>query len=254
MPIATTGVAITGLGGPMGYGELEVPRGDDSALRLDVSSVFADGFTYFGRQYGPTDLFVNTNGTVSFGADRLEYPTLTNSGFSRDFLAPFWADVDTRLDGEGAESGSIWVDIDAASDVVTITWDDVGLYRRDASLANTFQVQLADRGGGDFDITFRYETIEWTQGSSDVDAGARVGIVSSNAAQTQWFIPLAAATSLTTLPTLIGNTGFAGYWTLSMQSGQLRQPLSEVGQPPTGTALNDRLTGTSGADRLIGLA
>jgi hypothetical protein len=42
------------------------------------------------------------------------------------------ADIDTRLDGEGTESGPIWVDIDPISDVVTITWQNVGFYRRNA--------------------------------------------------------------------------------------------------------------------------
>ena len=77
--------------------------------------------------------------------------------------------MDTRLDGEGPESGAIWVDIDAASDVFSITWADVGFYRRNASLTNTIQLQLFDRGHGNFDVVLRYQTVHWTSG--DLEGG-----------------------------------------------------------------------------------
>ena len=269
MPVKN-GTAITGLGGPADYGEIEVPRGDDSSLRLDLRTIFEDGFNYFGRSYGAQDLFVNTNGTLSFGGARLEYPTLSNNNMSRDMLAPFWGDVDTRLDGEGAESGSIWVDLDTARDTVTITWDKVGVYRRDATVANRFQVQLTDLGGGDFTILYRYESVEWTIGTAGLDVGARAGFLAREPVASIWIMPLDSA-DLTTLPDILGNTGFRGYWEFAMQDGVLDQhppeppvtpgtpvtpepPVTEPPVTPAPPSLDDFLYGGDGKDTLYGYA
>jgi serralysin len=254
MPVTVigTGTALTGLGGPLGYGEIEVPRSDDGALQLDLSTIFEDGLQYFGRHYGPGDVFVNTNGTLSFMTAFPEYPTEVNRAIQRDLIAPFWADVDTRLDGEGAESGAIWVDLNPDSDTLTITWANVGLYRRDATLGNTVQLQLIDRGGGDFDIVFRYENIEWTTGSGYLDVGARLGFATSDLAQPNWLFTAAGATDLTDLPGLTGNSGTAGLWTFAMRGGVLNEREPEEGVILTGTAADDVITGTAGNDTLYG--
>ena len=47
-----------------------------------------------------------------------------------------------------------------------MTWDDVGYYSSQTDKLNAFQLILDDRGNGNFDITFRYEDINWTTGSA----------------------------------------------------------------------------------------
>ncbi len=246
-----------GLGGPSGYGEFEVPRSDDAALAVDLSAVFENGLMYFGTSYGADALHVNTNGTVSFGGALASYPTADNIAIQQDFIAPFWGDVDTRLDGEGAESGAIWVDIDPLQDMVTVTWDAVGVYRRNAEVFNTFQLQLIDRGGTDFDIVFRYEHIGWTLGSSTLDSGARAGLAAAGLPEPDWL-----DIDLHTLPGAIGNTGTAGLWLYQMRQGVLVDyvpvPEPDPGpQPPVGVTLhgtpdNDLIDGTTYDDILTG--
>ncbi len=236
MPIGGNGTVVTGLGGPKGYGEISLPRSDDGTLSVDVSSIFEAGFNYFGTQFTGAQLYVNTNGTVSFGTDLAQYPTADNAAMFNNVIALFWADVDTRIDGEGAESGQIWVDLDTATDTVTITWEDVGSYRRSADQTNLFQLQLVDRGSGDFDIIMRYENIDWTTGSSLDDAGARAVITGLRLPEA-----LEIGSNPATLDTTAGNTGGTG----------THQPVS--GLVLTGTPNGDVLEGAGNNDLLRGL-
>ncbi|SER12160.1 Hemolysin-type calcium-binding repeat-containing protein [Thalassovita gelatinovora] len=261
MPVSGDGTARTGLGGAAGYGEIMVPRSDDGALRLDLSVIFQDGLNYFGVAYDARSVFVNTNGTLSFLSAFAAYPTAETAAVSRDLIAPFWGDVDTRLDGEGAESGAIWVDLDAATDTVTVTWDRVGVYRRDASRTNTVQLQLIDRGGGDFDIVFRYDHIGWILGSGIEDVGVLAGLASSRLIAPDWLFAAPGAAALAQLPQSIGNTGGTGLWLYEMRAGTVGavQPVpgtiargSEAGDLLQGTGLADHLTGLGGDDVLQG--
>jgi len=70
------GTAVAGLGGSAGYGELALARSDDGAMQQDWSAVFEDGLHYFGRWFDARALFVNTNGSVSFGAPVEAFPTI----------------------------------------------------------------------------------------------------------------------------------------------------------------------------------
>jgi len=248
MPVSGNGTAVAGLGGAQGYGETSLDRSDDGSLQIDVSSVFEGGFNYFGSTFSGTQLFVNTNGSISFGTGLSQYPTAGNTASFDNMIAPFWADVDTRIDGEGAESGQVWVDLDAATDTVTITWENVGSYRRNADQTNLFQLQLVDQGGGDFDIVLRYERIDWTSGSSIDDTGARAQITALKLPET-----LEIASNTGTLDTTIGNTGVTGLWVYEMRGGGTgaHQPVSGVAL--TGTPYGDVLKGGAGNDVLRGL-
>lgn len=147
--------AQTGLGGAQEYGKTALPHTDDGSTAVDISSVFAQGITIFGQTY--STLYVNTNGTLSFGQAYSAFPISDNTTPGVPLIAPFWADVDTRLDGEAPESGGIWVDLSTATGLVTITWDDVGVFRRNAEVTNTFQIQLLNIGDGNAEIIFRYD-------------------------------------------------------------------------------------------------
>ncbi|WP_457647264.1 nidogen-like domain-containing protein [Profundibacter sp.] len=248
MPVSGNGTVVTGLGGPKGYGEIAVPRSDDGSLQVDVSSVFTAGFNYFGTHFTGTQFYVNTNGTVSFGTGLGQYPTNGNTALFDNVIALFWADVDTRIDGEGAESGQVWVDLNPATGTVTITWENVGSYRRNADLTDLFQLQLIDRGNGDFDIVIRYENIDWTTGSSLDDAGARAIITALRLPET-----LEIGTDPATLDTTVGNTGVTGMWVYEIRNGGTGTYQPVTGMVLTGTPNGDVLEGAGNDDLLRGL-
>ena len=251
-----SGAVIGGLGGPMGFGETAVARSDDGSVQFDVSSVFTGGFTYFGTYYSGSQLYVNTNGTLSFGTPFAPYPTPTNTLDGADVIGAFWADVDTRIDGEGFESGQIWLDIDTANAAVTVTWENTGVYRYDATQTNLFQVRLVNQGAGDFDIELRYARIDWTVGSANDDAGAAPQL---SAARLPLPVMLGDAA---TLDTRLGNTGVTGFWSYDMRGGTVagQTPANGVvitatapaGQTLEGDALHDILRGGPGPDVLRG--
>lgn len=251
-----TGQVDRNLGGLEGFGELAFERSDDGAFRIDARSLFPEGLTYFGNHYSGEDLWIGTNGVVSFGSEFIEFPDSTKPFPVADFIAPFWADVDTRLDGEGQESGQIWGDLEIQEGQLTITWADVGSYRRQAELTNLFQLQLTNRGAGDFDISVVYERIDWTTGTLEWDAGAWVGLngvrLPTPYIITETPADLAGAT---------GNSGASGAWLFEMRDGTLPGNVviggetlvgDENGNILTGGAQDDIQRGYDGQDILRG--
>lgn len=250
------GGLIGGLGGPRGYGEVVLPRSDDGWQRLDLGGVFAGGMRIGGTLFSPDALYVNTNGTVSLGA-----PLAMNSHGDLPqpdmaAIAPFWADVDTRLSGEAPESGRIWADLDAGNGVVTITWNDVGAFRRDAERKNAFQLQLFDRGEGDFDAVLRYDRVEWTKGALLDSTHGWAGVAAGE--DTLFQHPASGLPeALHGLDTMPGNTGEAGLWVLPFRDGAFDADLISGPEPGQGLVLeggsgNDTLIGGAGYDTLMG--
>lgn len=233
-----TGTVIRGLGGASGLGETALERSDERALAIDAGAVFSGGLNYFGTAYTGAQINVGTNGIVSFGAALTAYPQIGVDLPFVDFIAPFWADVDTRIDEEGAESGQIWIDLDAVGGHLTITWEDVGSYRYQAGQTNLFQLRLSDRGGGDFDIRLSYERIDWVSGSAADDAGAWAGFA---ARRLPYAVPLGG--DMATLDSRAGNLGPPGLWLFEMRGGTI------AGQS---LANGDILAGGAGADILTG--
>lgn len=259
MPVTGDGNAAIGLGGPAGFGETEIPRSDDGALGVDLSVIFPSGINFFGVVQDASDVYVNTNGTVTFGAALGSYPTQEALANLPALIAPYWGDVDTRLDGEGEESGGIWFDLDTTTQTATFTWDDVGVYRRDATVTNTFQLQLIARGGGDLDIVFRYQSIEWTMGTAASDLGAIAGLASPAFGDPEWLFAAANDPGLVDLPTTLGNTGVAGLWVYEMRGGAVAGLIGGVNwtgtaaaESYTGTVWNDQLSAGAGNDTIFG--
>lgn len=256
--ITGTGQAVSGLGGAAGYGETAIARADESVTRLDVSAVFEAGFTLGGVSYAAQDLFISTDGLISFGAG-VGGVQSSLSAITAPFFAIFQADVDTRLDGEGAESGGIWVDVDPVADCVTITWDQVGFYRRNASLVNTFQLQLFDRGNGGFQVVFRYQDIAWTSG--DVQGGfgglgglaALIGLRGAASGEALALPASGQETALLALATTLGNSGVAGLWVWDFLQPSVITG-SALADVLAGTAYDDAQNGLAGNDRLLGSA
>ena len=254
--ISGNGTPVTGLGGAAGYGELALARADEGSFAIDVSAVFQSGFMIGGTSYAASNLFVGIDGLVSFGTAITGLPK--NPGtLTAPFVAPFLADIDTRLDGEGAESGPVWVDIDPSSDVVTITWQEVGFYRRNATLTNTFQLQLYDQGGGNFDVVLRYGAINWVSG--DLEGGwgglggtaAFAGYDLGTAAPPVTLAASGNETALLALPQTLGNTGVAGLWVFGF-GGAVPDPVGDGADTLAGTAGADTLAGLAGNDVLLG--
>ncbi len=245
--VTGNGTAITGLGGAAGYGEIMLSRADDAALQVDVGAVFENGFHFGTQTYAASSFYVSTNGLISFGA-AVSGMQADLAALTMPFIAAFHGDVDTRLDGEGAESGPVWVDVDPVSDVVTITWQEVGFYRRNANATNTFQLQLYDQGAAGIDIVLRYEQISWTSG--DLQGGwfglggeaAQIGWRLSASGAVTWHGASGQEDPLLALPQTTGNTGAAGLWVYSTGASNVA----------SGGAGNDVLTGTASGDTLYG--
>jgi cysteine-rich repeat protein len=148
---------INGLGGPAGFGENQVPAGDEaSAGPVDIRPAFPQGLRLLNQVR--QNFFVNVNGAVSFDGGVPEWPNADLTAAPFAMAAPFWSDVDTRNGG-----GNIWYDLSAGQ--VVVTWDQVARFDRQQALRNTFQLIVDDRSDlnpGDFDIQFRYNRCEWS--------------------------------------------------------------------------------------------
>ncbi len=168
---------VTGLGGPAGFGEHALDVGDDNSSGfIDLRQIFPRGINVFGVVY--QGLFVNNNGSVSFGDPVGGVGASVLAAGSRPIIAPFLADIDTRggaiapsPGGTSTGANRVWYDLDSSAQTITVTWDDVGRFAAQTDAANAFQLSLtaAPFGvpGEDFDIAFRYEAIDWSTSTSE---------------------------------------------------------------------------------------
>ncbi len=171
----------SGLGGPAGYGENVFSssakasgNNDDGTVQVDVTAIFGPGgLSFYGVSY--TEIYINSNGFISFGAPDDAYNIGGMSSISPPAIAPFFSDVDITSGGE------IYWDIDVASGRITVTWDDVQPFGGGTS--NDFQVVITDVGGGDFTVEYIYETVTWTTVSGQV---AVAGMTDGSARDTEF--------------------------------------------------------------------
>lgn len=269
---------INGLGGTAGFGEDSVYRNDDgSSSAIDITSVFENGLNFFGTVYD--SIYVNTNGNITFSGGLSQYtPSVIGEGYTSPIIAPFWADVDTRS-GEVDEGASVggtstgsnlaWYDLDPETNTITITWDDVGYYSYHEDLTNAFQLQLTETGNdGSFDITFRYENIDWLTGDASGGSGglggtmARAGFTAGDGNTYYELIPSGTEAMLTLENTFIGSQSEPGVWKYSVQDGQVigigQQNVDDVidgddsDNIMDGGSGNDTLNGGAGNDTLAG--
>ena len=163
-----------------------VPGSSTLAANDDGSSPSTSiGFmaNFFGTNH--SNLFVNNNGNVTFGG---ALPTYTPFGLtaatSRPIIAAFFADVDTRGTSSAllTYGASTFATNDTISrNVFVANWIGVGYFNSQSNRLNNFQLLLVDRSGGDFDIVFNYDAINWETGAASGGAGglggfsARVG-------------------------------------------------------------------------------
>jgi VCBS repeat-containing protein len=233
---------ITDLGGTSGFGELFLARNDDDSTgAINITSVFGEqGLNFFGTNY--TSFFINNNGNITFlNATGQFTPSQIAGGSNNPIIAPFWADVDTRggtttatPGGNSTGSNLVYYGLDAENGVVTITWDDVGYYSHGIDKLNAFQLQLIDRGNGDFDIVFRYEDINWTTGSASGGSGglggtpARAGYTAGDGNPAHYFELVGSGdqSSMLALESAGGNTGIGGVYVFEVRAGEVGNPTS----------------------------
>lgn len=123
------------------------------------------GLNFFGSSYAT--VFVNNNGTVTFGEGSGTYTPSGLAESTQAIIAPFFGDVDTR----GVDSGvAAWgTGMYAGRQAFGATWSKVGYYSSAVDKLNSFQVLLVNRSdvaAGDFDIYFNYGDILWETGSA----------------------------------------------------------------------------------------
>lgn len=220
---SSIGTPVTGNGTLVAAGGSALPTNDDGTSLVDMSAVFEEGLNFFGVEYDASQIYVNTNGNITFGSGLSQYTPSGISAGSLPIIAAFWADVDTRA------GSPVYVDVNAETDVVTITWENVGFYNQHAEPSNSFQMQLYDRGSGDFDIVFRYEDINWSAGTAsggDPDTGlggtpARAGYTAGNGADFFELPQSGIESQITNLENITGNTGVEGLWVFEVRNGAI---------------------------------
>src|SRR5437867_289513 len=112
-----------------------------------------------------TQVYVNNNGNVTFGAPLGTYTPFGLQGDDHRIIAPFFADVDTTGTGSQVTTyGAGTFQGPPAQNYFCVLWDGVGYYSSNVDKLNNFQLILWDRGGGDFDVTFNYDRILWETG------------------------------------------------------------------------------------------
>ncbi len=231
-PVTPGGALVSGLGGTAGYGEIEVPRNDDGYMLLDstqVSAVFETGLNFFGTTYD--SFYVNTNGSISFGSGISNYTPSTITSGGTPAILPFWADVDTRSYSDGSNPSAIFVDVDPDADVITVTWPGVDYYSTPSEghvpKANWFQLQLYDRGNGDFDIVYRYQDVNWSAGDASGGSqglggtAAHAGWTAGNGANYFELPQSGDEAAILDLENAPGNTGLPGFWVFQVRNGEV---------------------------------
>lgn len=142
------------------------------------------GFTIDFYAVTTGNLFVNNNGNVTFDAPLATFTPFNLLSTSRQIIAPFFADVDTR----SANSAQVTYGTGTVGgrDAFGVNWVDVGYYSNQAPPTNSFQLVLIDRSDispGDFDIEFNYDRILWETGQA---SGGNVNGLGGSSARAGW--------------------------------------------------------------------
>jgi gliding motility-associated-like protein len=135
-------------------------------------------FCFFGTTYN--SCYINNNGNLTFNAGVSSFSSTgfpTNSG--SPMIAPFWADVDTRLPLGGGQIGGI-PRYKITPNYMVVTWDSVGYFAQHSDKRCTFQVVISDgtdsiiKGSGN--VAFCYGDMQWTTGDASMGAQGFGGI------------------------------------------------------------------------------
>ena len=145
-----------------GFSSQQVERNDDGS-----SEATTLGFTinFFGKIRN--SVYVNNNGNLTFDAPLATYTPFGLQKTSREIIAPYFADVDTR--GPVGKLVTFGRDKINGRNAFAANYIDVGYYNRHDDKLNRFQVVVIDRsdtGAGNFTLEFNYEKIVWETGDA----------------------------------------------------------------------------------------
>lgn len=163
------------------YGQAIVPGFDSNTLDAndDGSTGLVDiGFTinFFGIEF--EELYINNNGNVTFDNSLSTFTPFDLNSTTRQIIAPFFADVDTRVAGEPVTYGPGTFQ---GRPAFGVNWINVDYYFSSSNNTNRNSFQLilvnrSDTGAGNFDIVFNYDQIQWEAGTaSGGDSSGRGG-------------------------------------------------------------------------------
>lgn len=203
VPCVLVGLASVCYGGPIvpGFNTTSDGRNDDGTYTAPsgctnpssggtcVGSLVPVGFTgnFYGLNF--SGVYINTNGNVTLDSPLSTFTPFGLLSTSREIIAPFFADVDTRNTTSGVvQFGTGTFD---GHNAFGVDWVNVGYYSSHADKTNSFQMLLVDRsdtGAGNFDIVFNYDSILWETGDASGGVGglggssARVGFSNGSSA------------------------------------------------------------------------
>jgi len=220
---------------------------NDDGSEADVALPFVVNF--FGNEFSTVN--INNNGNVTFAQARGEYTPYDFRVTGEAIIAPFLADVDTRV-GSLVTYGTTTVNGHTA---FCVDYVDVGYYDEHADKTNSFQMLLIDEGptAGDFVIRLNYDRIAWETGDA---SGGHEGFGGTSAAAGFSSGDGDAAHSLV-LPGSFANGALldggssalsAGTSNAGGQLGRYNFPV--VNSPPTGATL-EGLVKAPGGDPLV---
>jgi hypothetical protein len=226
--LASADPILSGYGGPRGYGTLALtPNDDGSSSQLNLPFTL----NFYGNNY--STFWINNNGNVTFNGPVSNYTPIPFPVSNQPMIAPFWGDVDTRC----GTCGGVYV-ASPNADTAVVTWDNVGYYNSHSNLLNTFQLVLrnrADTGAGNFDVEFRYGSLQWTTGDASGGSGglggtpAQAGFDAGD--RTNYFtLPGSRTASVLNLQyTSNISPSVSGLWSFAVRSGT--PPGSTPGNP-----------------------
>ncbi len=192
-----------------------------------------------------SQLFLNNNGNVTFDSALSTFTPFDLSTANRVIIAPFFADVDTRV-GNAATYGTGTVN---GHNAWGVNWPGVGCFDSNDSVLNYFQMVLIDRSdvaAGDFDVEFNYDQIQWEAGTASGGDGnclggssARAGYSDGTAANT-FELPGSAVNGA-----FLDSNATTGLVHNDLNTSQLGRYIFSVraGQTRTSTSLTTSLSG-----------
>lgn len=140
-----------------------VRGGNCDPTTFQAFSINIDGSTY-------SQMFVNENGVVSFGAPITDDPSTPLASLTVPAFAPFFANG-FLPDAAALTFGYTSTNDGFANNSFWLTWNEFLPQGDPNSQPNIFQLGIVDLGGGDFDLIFNYEAINW-----DPAGGAQAGL------------------------------------------------------------------------------
>lgn len=120
--------------------------------------------------YGDTvnSCYINNNGNITFGSPMATYSATAFPSSGNQIIAPFWGDVDTRVDPlTGLPLGQVVYKITPTA--LYVNWEDVGYFSIQGDKRNSFQLIITDGSDPVIDggnLAFCYKDMQWTTGGA----------------------------------------------------------------------------------------